>query len=726
MTVGRWHEAFAVAFLNKKADNTRVGIEDDCRAYAIEKLIFHMVEARMFAKAATLMKDDRFLADRFTVKGFEAGTELLLRDCQKMQSLMEADSDQEKDAFEVVASIYTKVAAFVLSMAKEKDDETIHQAGKAVHDLGFALADIGYSPEAILQYKSALKLVPKQSPISAILLHGMGAVNMLRNAPTKALKNLNECLKVMEHNKTFGVLYAEALLLKGDALMADCDYEGAVELYEQSLEVLYADSTNNRVEIGIAICRKGLLQYARGQLDDALRVLGDAIALKVKIGESSADLARAYYFAGHICAEQNQNAKAIENFDKALSIMKENLDEVDTADIYLTTGKLCELRDDFDGCLDAFDLALKEIREFPRLEMDRVVHDLRCIARVYASHGDYMGAEPIFDEGFELSQNRPNSLERAALLFDMGNCELEQGEYEDAAFHLKQSYKTRKEKLGFGEVVVQTMQKLGAVYSLLNKPDEALSLYNKALEATEKTYGEDNAKVASILYLLGDVKESMGEKVEALANFEECLELRRRHLEITSFDIADTLERIGAIYVGQGSPEKAYPCYAEALDIRRANSQPDDPVLGESFHHIGLVARKSGDLERALHFLLDALHIRKMHGQQREMCETLLEIGHVHRGLADTDSALGCYEKCLWILHENYGESDAMASDVLLALGHVHRYAGDADKALACFEEGTLGTMCNVGFTPSLDLTSISLLASKLFPLGHKSIPVIM
>lgn len=141
VTVGRWHEAFAVAFLNKKADNTRVGIEDDCRVYAIEKLIFHMVEARMFAKAATLMKDDRFLADRFTVKGFEAGAELL-RDCQKMQSLMEADSDQEKDAFEVVASIYTKVAAFVLSMAKEKDDETIHQAGKAVHDLGFALADM--------------------------------------------------------------------------------------------------------------------------------------------------------------------------------------------------------------------------------------------------------------------------------------------------------------------------------------------------------------------------------------------------------------------------------------------------------------------------------------------------------------------------------------------------------------------------------------------------------
>jgi tetratricopeptide (TPR) repeat protein len=191
------------------------------------------------------------------------------------------------------------------------------------------------------------------------------------------------------------------------------------------------------------------------------------------------------------------------------------------------------------------------------------------------------------------------------------------------------------------------------------------------------------------------------EQVEALANFEESLELRRRHLEITSFDIADTLERIGAIYVEQGNFEKAYLCHAEALDIRQANSQSDDLVLGESFHRIGVVARKSGELERALHFLLDALHIRKKRRQQREMCSTLLEIGHVHRRSADTESALGCYEKCLWILHENFGEADSMASDVLLALGQVHRYVGDADKALACFEEGELGNTYNVCFVPT-------------------------
>jgi hypothetical protein len=37
----------------------------------------------------------------------------------------------------------------------------------------------------------------------------------------------------MAHNEMSGVIYAEALLLNGDALMANC----AMDLYKQSLEV---------------------------------------------------------------------------------------------------------------------------------------------------------------------------------------------------------------------------------------------------------------------------------------------------------------------------------------------------------------------------------------------------------------------------------------------------------------------------------------------------------
>jgi tetratricopeptide (TPR) repeat protein len=180
--------------------------------------------------------------------------------------------------------------------------------------------------------------------------------------------------------------------------------------------------------------------------------------------------------------------------------------------------------------------------------------------------------------------------------------------------------------------------------------------------------------------------------MEALANFEECLEIRRRNLEITSLLIAETLERIGSIYTEQENLSRAYSCFTEALDIRQASSDPNDPALVESFFRIGVAARKQGDCERSLHFLLDALRIREKHDQQREMCETLLEIGHVHRELADSESARGCYEKCLEMVHEFYGKSDIMAADVLLALGQIHRSNGDTVQALKFLNEGKFWT----------------------------------
>lgn len=688
-TAVRWHKAFVAAYLAKEADIEAEGLGDLCRKYAIEKLVLHMIRAGKLKKAVKLLANDNFLVERFTTKDFEAGTRLHLEDCKELLNAMESDGDWGKDPFETVASIYIKVVAFIIFEAQGQDDEQIHQAGVAVHEFCFALAEHGYSPEAVSQYKSALKLVPKRSPISFVLLYGLGALNLVCNDHTNALKNLNECLKGMVQNEaTTGMLYSEALLLKGDALMAQCDYEEALQFYDDSINALLADSINNRVEIGIAIYRKGMLHFARGEQDEATRVLGDAIALKLKIGESSANLATAYYFIGHLFAEQKRNSEAMDSFEKALRVMKENIDEVDNADVYLTTGKLCELRDDIDGCLDAFDLALKEIREVPRMEMDRALHDLRTIASVSASLGDCVGALPIFDEGLDLAEDRPHSLERASLLFDLASCESKQGDYKDSVNHLKKSLKIRRDKLGVSGVVIQTLEKIGATYKAMEQPDEALSYYTEALDASEIMYGEDNEKVASLLYLLGDIKESTNDNLEALANYEECLEMRRRNLEITSVLIAETLERIAPLYMQQGNYETTYLCYAEALDIRQASSKPDDPALAETFYRIGMAARKRGDCERALHFLLDALHIWEKHEQQRQMCEALLEVGHVHRQVTDHESARGCYEKCLEIVYENYGKSDNMASDILLALGQLHRNNGAVVQALECFEKG--------------------------------------
>jgi tetratricopeptide (TPR) repeat protein len=102
---------------------------------------------------------------------------------------------------------------------------------------------------------------------------------------------------------------------------------------------------------------------------------------------------------------------------------------------------------------------------------------------------------------------------------------------------------------------------------------------------------------------------------------------------------------------------------------------------------IGVVARKGGDCERSLHFLLDALHIRKVLKDQGDTVTTLAEIGHVHRQLRDNVSALGCYEKCLEILTDTFGQNDGRLVSIYLPIGHIKKQQGSIDEAKSCFEK---------------------------------------
>ena len=70
------------------------------------------------------------------------------------------------------------------------------------------------------------------------------------------------------------------------------------------------------------------------------------------------------------------------------------------------------------------------------------------------------------------------------------------------------------------------------------------------------------------------------------------------------------------------------------------------------------------------------------------MCETLVEIGHLHRQLNDHESARSCYEKCLEIVRDSFGKSDILVGDLLLALGQLHRSDGIVDLAHKTFEQG--------------------------------------
>ena len=682
----RWHAAFVAGYLAKKVESDRDGVEDVCRNYALDNLLLHMLKAHMHQKVVVLLQDERFLSDRLDRMGFYKGTETHVRDCQELGKAILSNESISADANEVAIKIYLKTATFVAENAsKSRTKQSLSDAAKAIVAIGYVVSAHGRYPEAVLHYKSAFKLAPKNSPLAAKILFSLSTVHLAKHDHDKGLKSINDCLKIMKDFSEKGALYAEALLVKGDILMTLCDYKGAMDVYKTAR--MFSEANNNRVEIGIALGRKGHLYHIMGDLDKAYDAFDMSLKWKRKIDECSCDFATVYNFMGDVCLEQGDKESALSMFDKAYHMFEQHRDEADEADIYILNGKTDALHGDFEGCQESFDSALTALRKVKRTMMERTAYDLRCIARTLMNHGDIKGALSVFKECLEQAEGRKDdSLERSAALFDMGNLHLSRNDTGVAFQYFEQSLKIRIVKLGESQTVILTLEKLGKLHQSVGRNDDALNFLNKALELAERVHGEDSGNVTKILLELGELKEEMGDGVEALANFGECLELQRRNLPMQHPDIAATLEALGKIHMKQGLYDKAYQCFVEGLECRQATVGPDNPLCGNSFHLLGVVSRKGGDGDRALHFLLDALHVRKSLTDKSHTIETLKEIGHVHRQLQDPESAIGCYEKCLEILIDQFGESDVQLCDTLISLGHVKKDLEKVDDAQECYK----------------------------------------
>jgi len=688
-TARRWHDAFSSGYLAKKIESDRNGVEDVCRNYALENLLQHMLKAEMYQEVVVLLRDERFLIERLDHMGWFKGTDTHLRDCEKLRVAMDDDETITADPVEVAVTIYNKTALFIAENAPQsRKQHTALEAAKALLAIGFSVSVHNKYSDAITHYKAALKLAPKNSPLAGEILYSLSTVYLAKHDHDKGLKIIKECLKVMKECDERGALFAEALMIQGDALMTNCDYRGAMELYDLALDRLFNDSANNRVEIGIALGRKGHLYHVMGEHDNAYIALNECLKWKVQIDESSCDLASIYSFMGDICVERGDKVKAIDYFDKAYRMFEQHRSDADPTDIHILNGKTDALHGDFEGCKESFDLAVKSMRKVKRTLMERTAYDFRCIARTLIDHGDIAGALSAFDDCLKQTEDRKeDSLERSSALFDMGTLHQQLNETEPAFKFFEQSFHIRIYKLGESPTVILTLEKIGQLHRSVGEKDDALKFFNKALELSERVYGEDSEKVTSVLFNIGELKAEMGEDTEALAMFGECLDWQRQNLPLPHPDIAATLEFMGKIQMKQCKYDKAYECFVEGLECRQASLGTDNPLCGESFHFLGVLSRKKGEFDRAISFLLDALHIRKSLVDQSYTVETMKEIGHVHRQSGDSDDALGCYEKCVEILLTQFGETDERLCDILIPLGHVNKDLGRLDDAKDCYKK---------------------------------------
>ncbi len=111
------------------------------------------------------------------------------------------------------------------------------------------------------------------------------------------------------------------------------------------------------------------------------------------------------------------------------------------------------------------------------------------------------------------------------------------------------------------------------------KYTEATIIAEKSLELAEKTFGPDNANVATSLSNLADLYRWQGKYSEAEALYKRSLTIREKTLGPDHPDVAASLNNLAELYSAQGKYSQAEPLYRKSLEIMERKVGANHPDL---------------------------------------------------------------------------------------------------------------------------------------------------
>ncbi len=154
------------------------------------------------------------------------------------------------------------------------------------------------------------------------------------------------------------------------------------------------------------------------------------------------------------------------------------------------------------------------------------------------------------------------------------------------------------------------LHNLAAVLQNQNRLEEAEKYFKEALSIKQKIFIDNQASIASTLNSLADLYRIQTSRVdEALPLYEQALQLYRACLNERHPDIAAVLNNLGLLYYQQGELDQARDRLEQALEILKASRPKFHPDTAACLHSLAVVYEAQGDLSKAQEFYDNALQM---------------------------------------------------------------------------------------------------------------------
>jgi tetratricopeptide (TPR) repeat protein/predicted Ser/Thr protein kinase len=337
-----------------------------------------------------------------------------------------------------------------------------------------------------------------------------------------------------------------------------------------------------------ALHRLGMLQALAGQLDEAVRNLGDAALRGVEVRHDRI-AAQAAIGTAFVVGYQQGHAEEGLVWIRHATAALERLppDPLLDAELRVTRAAVLSAQGRFEDALPEFRRGLEQREQ-------GLGNDHPLVASSYNNLGSALAELGRYDEALP-------ALERAEAIWERG-------------------YGPRH------PVVATAINGIGVVLEQVGRYDEARRRLEQALALREAAFGRDHVNVALTLDNLGSVLAHLGAYDEARRASERALELRAKHLGVRHPHYASSLVNLGWVAEMQGRLDEACDHHRRAIEIWEEALGPDHPYLGHPLTSLGRAELLRGHPEVAVEVLGRALRIREAAPKPIELAETRLAL----------------------------------------------------------------------------------------------------
>ncbi len=216
------------------------------------------------------------------------------------------------------------------------------------------------------------------------------------------------------------------------------------------------------------------------------------------------------------------------------------------------------------------------------------------------------------------------------------------------------------------------MARLAKVYALLGFFDQALPLAQKSLKIREKALGPETPQTAHSLLVLGSLYGQMGAHEKALHLLQQGLRISDKAAGADAPMTAAALNNLALLYAQMGSLDQALPLAQRAVQIREQVFGPDNLWTGVSLKTLGF------------------LYLAKKNYGQAESCFRRAKQHQGEQGLVELYLATGRYQEALDLLPRLTPwawMAPQYQAQFYTQKGLALKGAGQGQEALAAFSE---------------------------------------